>query len=93
MLAIFPYVVFKIFTWFQDAQNKVAAYALYKLFPEVPVHLPVTEPYASFILKWMEGCFFLSNPFFVCKAHCLGNSAHLRCEKIFSCINCIMWNI
>ncbi|WVZ12136.1 hypothetical protein V8G54_016666 [Vigna mungo] len=39
----------------EDAQNKVAAYALYKLFPEIPVHLPVTEPYAYFILKWMEG--------------------------------------
>ncbi|KAK7348503.1 hypothetical protein VNO80_23061 [Phaseolus coccineus] len=39
----------------EDAQNKVAAYALYKLFPEIPVHLPISEPYAFLILKWMEG--------------------------------------
>ncbi|KAK7265506.1 hypothetical protein RJT34_33126 [Clitoria ternatea] len=39
----------------EDAQNKVAAYALYKLFPDIPVHLPITEPYACLIIKWMEG--------------------------------------
>ncbi|RDY13774.1 DExH-box ATP-dependent RNA helicase DExH7, chloroplastic, partial [Mucuna pruriens] len=38
-----------------DAQNKVAAYALYKLFPDLPVHLPITEPYSLLIMKWMEG--------------------------------------
>ncbi|KAL5182262.1 DExH-box ATP-dependent RNA helicase DExH7, chloroplastic [Glycine soja] len=38
-----------------DAQNKVAAYALYKLFPDIPVHLPITEPYTLLIMKWMEG--------------------------------------
>ncbi|XP_027329494.1 DExH-box ATP-dependent RNA helicase DExH7, chloroplastic isoform X2 [Abrus precatorius] len=39
----------------EDAQNKVAAYALYKLFPDVPVHLPIAEPYALLVMKWMEG--------------------------------------
>ncbi|KAK7363934.1 hypothetical protein VNO77_06099 [Canavalia gladiata] len=39
----------------EDAQNKVAAYALYKLFPDIPVHLPITDPYALLVLKWMEG--------------------------------------
>ncbi|KAL2339337.1 hypothetical protein Fmac_013783 [Flemingia macrophylla] len=39
----------------EDAQNKVAAYALYKLFPDIPVYLPITEPYALLIMKWMEG--------------------------------------
>ncbi|KAJ1400427.1 P-loop containing nucleoside triphosphate hydrolase [Sesbania bispinosa] len=39
----------------EDAQNKVAAYALFQLFPDIPVHLPITEPYASVVIKWMEG--------------------------------------
>ncbi|XP_057446913.1 DExH-box ATP-dependent RNA helicase DExH7, chloroplastic-like [Lotus japonicus] len=39
----------------EDAQNKVAAYALFQLFPDTPVHLPITEPYASFVIKLMEG--------------------------------------
>ncbi|KAK7292527.1 hypothetical protein RIF29_08309 [Crotalaria pallida] len=38
-----------------DAQNKVAAYALSQLFPDIPVHLPITEPYALLVKKWMEG--------------------------------------
>nr|XP_027190710.1 DExH-box ATP-dependent RNA helicase DExH7, chloroplastic isoform X2 [Cicer arietinum] len=39
----------------EDAQNKVAAYALFQLFPDVPVHLLITEPYALAVIKWMEG--------------------------------------
>jgi ATP-dependent RNA helicase DHX29 len=39
----------------QDAQNKVAAYALFQLFPDFPIHLLITEPYASVVMKWMEG--------------------------------------
>ncbi|CAH9121887.1 unnamed protein product [Cuscuta epithymum] len=39
----------------EDAQNKVAAYALYQLFPDLPVHLSITEPYASIVLHWKAG--------------------------------------
>ncbi|GAU44651.1 hypothetical protein TSUD_204320 [Trifolium subterraneum] len=39
----------------EDAQNKVAAYALFQLFPDFPFHLLITEPYASVVMKWMEG--------------------------------------
>ncbi|KAL6557659.1 hypothetical protein OROMI_018009 [Orobanche minor] len=38
----------------QDAQNKVAAFALHHLFPGLLVHFILLEPYASFILKWKE---------------------------------------
>ncbi|KAI3497504.1 hypothetical protein L1887_40163 [Cichorium endivia] len=39
----------------EDAQNRVAAFALYQLFPEIPVHLMMSEPYASLVLQWLEG--------------------------------------
>ncbi|XP_020533292.1 DExH-box ATP-dependent RNA helicase DExH7, chloroplastic isoform X2 [Jatropha curcas] len=39
----------------EDAQNRVAAFALYELFPDIPIHLIVTKPYASLILQWKEG--------------------------------------
>ncbi|KAL2513889.1 RNA helicase family protein [Forsythia ovata] len=42
----------------EDAQNKVAAYALHCLFPDLPVHLALSEPYASLVLKWKEGELF-----------------------------------
>ncbi|KEH32765.1 ATP-dependent RNA helicase [Medicago truncatula] len=45
----------EIFESAEDAQNKVAAYALFQLFPDVPIHFPITEPYASVVMKWMEG--------------------------------------
>ncbi|XP_043705880.1 DExH-box ATP-dependent RNA helicase DExH7, chloroplastic isoform X2 [Telopea speciosissima] len=39
----------------EDAQNKVAAFALYRLFPDLPVHQLIVEPYSSFIIKCCEG--------------------------------------
>lgn len=52
------FLKFLHFTCLQDAQNKVAAYALFQLFPDIPVHLLITEPYALVVLKWMEGKVF-----------------------------------
>ncbi|KAL3843675.1 hypothetical protein ACJIZ3_001078 [Penstemon smallii] len=45
----------------EDAQNRVAAYALHCLFPDLPVHLALSEPYASLVLKWKEGDFLTSD--------------------------------
>ncbi|KAJ9552389.1 hypothetical protein OSB04_016434 [Centaurea solstitialis] len=39
----------------EDAQNRVAAFALYQLFSDLPVHLMMTDPYASLVLQWLEG--------------------------------------
>ncbi|KAL5704172.1 RNA helicase [Ranunculus cassubicifolius] len=39
----------------EDAQNKVAAYALHRLFTEYPVYQLITEPYSSYVMSWMEG--------------------------------------
>ncbi|KAI3408453.1 uncharacterized protein J3R85_020258 [Psidium guajava] len=45
----------------EDGQNKVAAYALCHLFPDLPVHLIITEPYVSLVLHWKEGEQSISN--------------------------------
>ncbi|KAK6157006.1 hypothetical protein DH2020_011254 [Rehmannia glutinosa] len=39
----------------EDSQNRVAAYALHCLFPDLPVQLALSEPYGSMVLKWKEG--------------------------------------
>ncbi|GAB2270792.1 hypothetical protein Dimus_005659 [Dionaea muscipula] len=39
----------------QEAQNKVAAFALYQLFPDLSFHLLILEPYASLFLLWEQG--------------------------------------
>ncbi|XVF68240.1 hypothetical protein PTKIN_Ptkin10aG0189200 [Pterospermum kingtungense] len=39
----------------EDAQNRVAAFALCQLFPDLPVQLVVTEPYSSLIFQWKGG--------------------------------------
>ncbi|EXB29033.1 ATP-dependent RNA helicase DHX29 [Morus notabilis] len=39
----------------EDAQNRVAAFALYHLFSDLPIHLILTEPYASLVFQWKEG--------------------------------------
>ncbi|XP_078435192.1 RNA helicase family protein isoform X2 [Wolffia australiana] len=43
------------FTSVEHAQNSVAAFALYQLFPDYPIHELVIEPYVSTIRKWQEG--------------------------------------
>lgn len=39
----------------EDAQNRVAAYALCQLFNDLPVHLMMMEPYASLVLQFKGG--------------------------------------
>ncbi|GAB2229700.1 hypothetical protein Droror1_Dr00013952 [Drosera rotundifolia] len=39
----------------EEAQNKVAAFTLYRLFPELPFHLLIMEPYASLMDQWEQG--------------------------------------
>ncbi|XP_038878021.1 DExH-box ATP-dependent RNA helicase DExH7, chloroplastic isoform X2 [Benincasa hispida] len=45
----------EIFESAEDAQNKVAAFALCHLFPDLPVHLALVEPYASLVMQWKAG--------------------------------------
>eukprot|EP01018_Ginkgo_biloba_P026980 Gb_05411 [translate_table: standard] len=43
-----------IFESVDDAQNGVATWALFRLFPELPLYQFVGEPYRSLCLKWRE---------------------------------------
>ncbi|KAF9690290.1 hypothetical protein SADUNF_Sadunf01G0180100 [Salix dunnii] len=39
----------------EDAQNRVAAFALHLLFPDLPIHLAIINPYSSLLLHWKQG--------------------------------------
>ncbi|KAH9625552.1 hypothetical protein KSS87_023449, partial [Heliosperma pusillum] len=39
----------------REAQNRVAAFALCRLFPDMPVQFLISEPYASVLTDWEEG--------------------------------------
>jgi len=39
----------------QKSQNKVAAFALYQLFPDLPLCQMLKEPYSSLVEKWEKG--------------------------------------
>ncbi|KAL6010624.1 hypothetical protein ACLOJK_001060 [Asimina triloba] len=39
----------------EDSQNKVAAFALYQLFPNLPTYQSLLEPYSSLVKRWQEG--------------------------------------
>uniref|UniRef100_A0A6M2EC61 RNA helicase n=1 Tax=Populus davidiana TaxID=266767 RepID=A0A6M2EC61_9ROSI len=39
----------------EDAQNRVAAFALHQLFPDLPIHLAIINPYSSLVLQWKQG--------------------------------------
>jgi hypothetical protein len=39
----------------QEAQSRVAAFALYQLFADLLLRQLLTEPYSSLILRWQEG--------------------------------------
>ncbi|CAA7028259.1 unnamed protein product [Microthlaspi erraticum] len=43
-----------VFESIEDAQNRVAAFALHKMFSDLPVHFAITEPYASLVLNWKQ---------------------------------------
>ncbi|KAL6650601.1 hypothetical protein ACP70R_009526 [Stipagrostis hirtigluma subsp. patula] len=39
----------------EEAQSRVAAFALYQFFADLPLRQLLTEPYASLVLRWQEG--------------------------------------
>lgn len=70
----------------QDAQNKVAAFALSRLFPNLPLSQMLSEPYSSFVTKWeeSEGVKPDQNPSCIClKAFC-----HYLLPELHSSIQC-----
>jgi len=40
---------------FEEAQSRVAAFALYQFFADLPLRQLLTEPYSSLVLRWQEG--------------------------------------
>ncbi|KAL6885885.1 hypothetical protein ACP4OV_010146 [Aristida adscensionis] len=39
----------------EEAQNRVAAFALYQFFADLPLRQLLAEPYSSLVLRWQEG--------------------------------------
>ncbi|XP_039818314.1 DExH-box ATP-dependent RNA helicase DExH7, chloroplastic-like isoform X2 [Panicum virgatum] len=39
----------------EEAQSRVAAFALYQFFADLPLRQLLTEPYSSLVLRWQEG--------------------------------------
>nr|XP_019708452.1 DExH-box ATP-dependent RNA helicase DExH7, chloroplastic isoform X2 [Elaeis guineensis] len=54
LITIQPPNLDEAFGFVEDAQNKVAAFALCQLFPDLPLSQMLREPYSSFVSKWQK---------------------------------------